>query len=492
MTERRYQKVLDRDLSLLLPHRLDDYVSDDSKVRAIDAWVNLLDLNQLGFRHTEKSSGAGQPAYDPAVLLKLYVFGYQNGVRSSRKLEYQTRCNTEVMWLCQGAQPSYKTIADFRKNNLSALKAAQRDFVMLCRDLDLLAGKQVAVDGSFLKADANKSSIYTSKRLQQQLKKLEKKIASYLQQLDETDQREEADEEVAEMQTSALLAKLERMQKREEELKLLQEKLEQSGEKQISTVDEDARLMTKKGVTTGGYNVQLAVDEKQKLIVAQEVTQDGNDTQQLAPMLRAAKDATGSEELCGLADKGYFSGEQLKQCEEQSLTVYVPIPKQPNRRGRDGRFGSDDFRYDKDADLYVCPAEQQLVRAGSATNSGRRYHTYRSDVATCSRCELSTQCLSESACYRRLQRWEHEDVVDRHRQRMADSEGKMRTRGALVEHPFGTLKRWAGMDHFLMRGLAKCRGEFSLMTLSYNFKRVLNIVGIEAMMSYCALNQQTS
>ena len=227
--------------------------------------------------------------------------------------------------------------------------------------------------------------------------------------------------------------------------------------------------------------------------MAQEVTQDGNDTQQLAPMMRAAKAATESEELCVLADKGYYNTEQLKQCEDESTTVYVPIPKQSQRRGKDGRFGTEDFRYDAEQDVYVCPANQKLARTGGLSHKGdRRYHIYGSDAAICSRCEQSPKCLPKNRGSRRIQRWEHEDVVDRHRQRMAENPGMMRLRGALVEHPFGTLKRWAGMDHFLMRGLAKCRGEFSLMTLSYNFKRVLNIVGVEALMSSCALNQQIS
>ncbi len=387
MTERRYQQVLDRELSLLLPPSLEEYVSADNPVRAIDLWVSTLNLQKLGFKHTEASSKVGQPAYDPAVLLKLYLFGYQRGVRSSRKLEYQTCYNTEVMWLCQGARPSYKTIANFRKDNLEALKSAQSEFVLLCRELELFGGSQVAIDGSFLKANASKSSMYTSKRLQRQLEQLEVKIAAYLQQLDAADQQEAAKDQDIALEDPELAAKLECLQQRQAELKQLQEQLEQSGEKQISTVDEDARILTKKGETTGGYNAQLAVDDKHKLIVAQAVVQDGNDTQQLASMTQAAQAATGSEELSVLADKGYYNSEQLKQCEDGSASVYVPIPEQSKRRGKDGRFGTEDFRYDAERDVYVCPAKQQLVRSGGLSHKGdRRYHTYRSDAAVCSRC----------------------------------------------------------------------------------------------------------
>ena len=286
-----------------------------------------------------------------------------------------------------------------------------------------------------------------------------------------------------------MTAKLERLKEREAEQKALQEQLQKSGEKQISTVDEDAKLLKKRGKTVGGYNVQVAVDDRHKLIVAQEVTQDGNDTQLLAPMMQSAQEAMQCEKLSGVADAGYFSGEQLKQCEEQSMTVYVAIPQPP--KGREGRFGREEFRYDADEDIYVCPQNQKLILAGSCRDKDKLYLTYRSDTATCSRREKSKQCLSKTAGYHRIKRWEHEDVVERHRQRMADNPGMMRERSALVEHPFGTLKRWAGMDHFLMRGLQKCRGEFSLMSLSYNFKRVLNIVGVEALMSNCALNPRS-
>ena len=476
---------------MLLPACTDDYVSADNPVRAIDAWVNTLNLGGLGFKHTEATRRSGQPAYDPAILLKLYLYGYQCGIRSSRKLEKQTCVNLEVIWLCQGAQPSYKTIADFRKDNIKALKAAQREFVRLCGELSLFGAERVAIDGSFVKANASKSGMYTAAGLERDLEKVEQSIARYHRQLDEADRQESGQESGACMSDPELSEKLARLEERQAELKRLEAQLKESDDKQVSTVDPDARLMTKRGKTVGGYNAQIAVDDKHKLIAAQEVTQDGNDLQQLAPMTRAAQDALGHEEISVLADSGYCSGEQIRQCEAESATVYVSIPEQPNRRSKDGRFGSQDFRYDSKQDVYVCPAGQQLALTSTISyRRNRRYHTYRNDAKVCGRCEQSDRCLSKNVKSRHINRWEHEAVMDRHRQRMEDNSGTMRDRGALVEHPFGTLKRWAGMDHFLMCGLEKCQGEFSLMTLGYNFKRVLGIVGAGALMSYCAQNPQ--
>ena len=488
MAERRYQEVQSRSQVMLLPACLDDYVSEHNAVRAIDAFVGTLDLQALGFEHAEANCGVGQPAFDPALLLKLYLYGYQHRVRSSRRLEAETRRNLEVIWLCQSASPSYKTIADFRKSNAAALQAANREFVLLCRELSLLGGSRVAVDGTFLKADANPDSIHTKRSLERDLKRLDERIAAYHQQLDEADAGSEECADGAE--DPELAAKIEALIERQRNRKALQERLLESGEGQVSEVDVDARLLSKSGKTVGGYNCQIAVDDKHKLVVAEDVVQDGNDSNQLGPMMTKASEATGSERLIGLADGGYFNGAQLKSCEAKGMEVYVPIPDQAARRGKGGRFDSDDFRYDAQDDTYICPAGQRLVRRRSLPNKGKLYFIYRSTAADCRGCSLSHRCLAKGKSSRRVQRWEHEDVMDRHRKKMSAGTPLMRGRGALVEHPFGTLKRWAGMDHFLMRGLGKCRGEFSLMTLSYNFKRVMSVLGEPAFTEYCLQKQR--
>ena len=491
MSERRYREVQSRSQVVLLPPCMDDYVSEHNPVRAIDAFVGTLDLEALGFQHAEEHCGAGHPAYDPAVLLKLYLYGYQHRVRSSRRLEAETRRNLEVIWLCQGATPSYKTIADFRKDNVAALRAANREFVILCRELSLLGGSRVAIDGTFLKADANQNNIHSKVTLEKDLQRLDEKIAEYHRQLDEADSGSEDGADGGE--DPGLAAKIEALLEKQKHKRALQERLQANGDSQVSEVDPDARLLKKNGKMVGGYNCQIAVDDKHSLIVAEDVVQNGNDSRQLEPMMTKASEAMDSEGLIGLADVGYYGGEQLKDCEDKGLDVYVPIPKYrpPKIKDTGKRFIKDDnFRYDAKDDTYVCPAGQQLTRRGSTTKQGKLYFRYCSTASVCRDCALKDRCLPKSKPRRQIDRWEHDDVMDRHREKMSAGTPVMRGRGAIVEHPFGTLKRWAGMEHFLMRGLDKCRGEFSLMTLGYNFKRVVNELGADAFREYCVQKQQ--
>ena len=486
MTSRRYQPVLNRHQELLLPPCVDEYVSRNNPVRAIDAYVNTLDLQALAFTHSQPVMSAGQPAYDPAALLKLYLYGYLQGIRSSRKLEREANRNLEVMWLIEGLRPTYKTIADFRKSNSEALKAANRDFLLLCKELALFGGEQVAVDGSFFKADASKTGIYTEDKLNKQLEELDKKIADYQQALAEQDAADDRANQGSLVEDRQLQQKLERLRNRQAEKKALLQQLKDSGDKQVSTVDPDARLLTKRGQTVAGYNVQIVVDDKHKLIVAEEVTQDGNDVHQLAPMLAKAQDILQAENLTGLADSGYYEGNQLKTCEDQHISVYVAIPDKSKAVAAKGRLTREQFSYDPEHDRYNCPQGKLLTARGKPhRKNGKQMIRYQSKAADCAQCPLRGQCLSEKADVKQIQRWEHEAVVERHKQRMQQKPGIMKKRGALAEHPFGVLKHRAGMNHFLMRGLAKCRGEFSLMVLGYNFTRLLNILGVDALREYC-------
>ena len=248
--------------------------------------------------------------------------------------------------------------------------------------------------------------------------------------------------------------------------------------------------MKKGGKTVGGYNVQIAVDEKHKLIVAEQVTQDGNDKKQLEPMMSTAAETLGNDELKGLADTGYHSAEQLDACEQKGFEVVVAEPKHASHQGRDGRFGRDDFEYDAEADVYLCPADEKLRRGGLTRNKNKQYVTYRATTAQCQSCSLREQCLLAKARYRKIQRSIHEAAVERNRERLKGNPKQARDRSSIVEHPFGTFKHNWQMSHFMMRSLPKCQGEFSLMALSYNFKRVLNLVGFEALMSYCAQMQR--
>ena len=489
MPNRRYQEVQSRTAVSLLPPCLDDYVEPDNPVRAIDAYVDMLELDGLGFRHADSRSGSGQPPYDPAILLKLYIYGYQNQVRSSRKLEVATRCNIEVMWLCQNARPCYKTIADFRKNNVKALKRVNRDFVRVCRDLSLVGGDRVAVDGTFLKASANRDSVHTKASLARGLARLDKLIETYYRAMDEADATDPAGNDPVDPD---LVRKMEGLLARRARKKALREQLEAGGGTQVSEIDPDARLLRKGGGSVIGYNGQIAVDDKTKLIVATDLVQDANDSQQLEPMMTQASEAMDGEGLTGLADAGYASNTHLKGCEDKGFEMYVPLYDQPGRKGYDGRFGSEDFHHDKATDSYTCPAGQKLVRTGRTTTiRGNRYLIYSPGAKVCGSCPLAPRCLPRTKNSRRINRWEHADVIDRHRQRMAKDNGEvMNLRGSLVEHPFGTLKVWAGVHHFLMRGLAKCRGEFNLMTLCYNFRRVLREIGVGAFVAYCRFRKE--
>jgi transposase len=325
MASRRYKSASNRQQISLLPPSIEDYVHETNPVRAIDAYVDTLDLAKQGFQNSSGGVCAGQPAYPPKALLKLYLYGYLNKVRSSRRLESETHRNLEVIWLVGGLRPGYKTIADFRKNNSSALTASNRDFVLLCKELQLFGGETLGIDGSFFKADASKASIYTEDKLHKQLQQLEQKINAYQEQLalqDEADSQAGLGSLVEDRQLAEKITAL----KAKQAAKLaLQKRLAESGAKQLSTVDPDARLLSKRGQTMAGYNAQIAVDAKHKLIVAEAVTQDGNDSQQLIPMTNKAQDILASKNLSVLADSGYYEGNQIKHCEDRQITAYVAI-----------------------------------------------------------------------------------------------------------------------------------------------------------------------
>ena len=431
---------------------------------------------------------AGQPPYDPADLLKLYQYGYLNQVRSSRRLEREARRNVELIWLLQGLLPGYRTIGNFRKDNRDALQAANRDFVLLLRRLDLLGGELVAIDGAFFHGDASKASIVTAKRLAEQLAALERDIAAYAETLETNDAAEAAQPVPAARSGDDIAAKLAALLERRTAAEADLAQLQASGETQLSRTDADARLLSKNGQTVAGYNVQIAVDERHKLIVASEVVNDGNDTGQLHALALAAKQALGAETLQAVADAGYYNGETLKACEADAIVAFVPQPERNNRLAAQGRFTLTAFVYDAAADLYRCPAGALLrpMNGRKRDASGKLHIRYASRRSVCAACPLRQRCLGKTAKRREIERWVHEDVIERHRARMAQAAAVMRRRKALAEHPFGTLKCRAGYRHFLLRGFDKVRGEWGLMALCYNFTRVLGIIGFDRFIAYLA------
>ena len=495
MTNRTFKTGESRDQASLLPPRIEDYVGADNPVRAIESFVCALDLAKLGFRHADRGvEEAGQPPYDPADLLKLYLYGYINQVRSSRRLEREACRNLELIWLLKNLRPGYRTIANFRKENWQALKAVNRSFVLLARELGLVGGSVVAIDGSFFHGDASKASIFTRKRLTEQIARLDQEIEAYGKSLEDNDAAEAkeptkdrsggdggGDSGDIGAKVAALMAKRARAQ---DDL----DRLEESGETQLSLTDPDARLLVKNGQGIAGYNVQAAVDDKHNLIIAGNVVNDSSDVGQLHAMAKAAKDVLEAETLQALADEGYYSSTELKACEDDDIKAYVPVPEGNGRLEKVGRFSLKNFSHDPAAEAYRCPAGELLrPMEGRWTNaSGRVEIRYASRKATCDACQLRARCLSPKARYRTIGRWEHEDVLERHRARMQGARKLMRRRSGIVEHPFGTIKCRAGYRHFLVRGFNKVRGEWSLMALCYNFTRVLNILGFERFLACMA------
>jgi transposase len=494
MMNRRYKSGTAREQISLLPPRIEDYVSPDALVRAVDAYVDTLDFFKLGFRYADggHARGNGQPPYDPRDHLKLYLYGYLNKVRSSRCLERETQRNLEVIWMLGGLRPSYKTIADFRKDNAEPLKAVNKDFVLLCRELNLYGGNKGAIDGSFFHANASKASIYTKDKLDKQLVELEAKIDRYQKQLDENDGSEAKAGELATHEDAELPAKLGVLKERQREKQALKDKLEASGERQISTTDEDARLLSKGDGTVAGYNVQIVVDDKHKLIAASDVTNDANDQHQLYRMAQMAKQALDVDKFEALADAGYHETKALALCEKNGITAYVPEPNKSAKTEQQGRFTRDAFRYDLERNAYICPRGEELGQRGQPfEQKGKMRTRYSARIRQCKTCPLRDKCLVKSAQFRQIYRSEYEAVIERQRARMKGAGGKMRERAGLVEHPFGTLKHRAGWTHFLVRGFKKVGGEWALMATCYNFGRVLNIIGFDAFRDYCLQRRES-
>jgi transposase len=443
---RRYKQGTARSQVALLPPRIEDYVGADNPVLAIDAYIETLDLAGLGFVNAGGDLTPGQPAFDPAILLKLYIYGYINRVHSSRRLARECRRNLEVIWLLEGLTPGYRTIADFRKVNGPALRRTCKDFVILCKELDLLGGEVVGIDGSFINASASDASVVTKHGLEKALEQLEVDIEAYCQQLDAQDVQEEQTPGALDRECD-LPNKIEKLKARQARMQAQIERMQERGETQICTTDPDARSLSKGPQHTVGYNVQNTVDAKHKLIVHHEVTNDGNDSQQLATQAEAAKEALGVEELTALADAGDYSEAQLAECERSGIEVDVPIPDKHRAVAAEGRFSGEQFQSVPSADVDVCPGGQILEPHGKPSRKrGIARTRYTRSAAACRDCPLKSVCLPEKTPQRQIYRSEHADTVEAHRRRMAaGGRERMRQRAGLAEHPFGTLKRWFGL-----------------------------------------------
>ena len=465
----------DRSQSTLFPERLDDYLGEDNPVRAIDVFVDELDLARLGFGGVEPEA-TGRPAYHPATLLKIYVYGYLNRVQSSHRLERECQRNIELLWLTGRLMPDFKTIADFRKDNGEATRRVCREFVMLCRRLELFSAASVAIDGSKFKAVNTRDRNFTQAKMERRLVQIDESIARYLAQLDSADRQGEA---VPEAKITRLNEKIMALRQEIQRLNQLNSQMMESEDKQISLTDPDARSMATSGRGSGvvGYNVQSAVDTRHHLIVAHEVTNVGSDRGQLSDMAERARAAIGSEAIEAVADRGYYSGEEIVACERAGRTVYLPKPMTTGLYAK-GRFGKQDFVYVAADDVYLCPAGEQLTYHYTNEQDGKTLRRYW--TTACQACALKSKCTTGKE--RRISRWEHEAVLEAVQARLDRNPDKMRIRRQTVEHPFGTIKSWMGSTHFQMKRLKNVSTEMALHVLAYNMKRVMRILGVGGLM----------
>ena len=457
-----YVQGEDRGQAALLPAAIEDYVVADAPVRVLDAFVDGLDVRGLGFGRSVPAV-IGRPPYDPRDLLKLYLYGYLNEVRSSRRLERECSRNVEVMWLLRRLAPDFKTIADFRRDNGAAIVGTCRAFVLFCRDQGLFTARSVALDGSKFRAAASAKRVIGRREIAEEAARLDRRIAEYLVGLDESDAREP--DEVP----SATAAALEALRVRRVELDQLAAKLDCEERNTLVEGELDARPMgIGKGPKPPSYNLQTAVDVDTGLIVHHEVTSEPHDTRQLYPMAKATKDTLGVSNLTVVADAGYSSGTAAAACEADGITACAPTNRSIHSRGV---FGRSAFTYQPDTDAYICPAGRVLTRNKVMHRDRLILYAARD----CAGCLLKPRCTTAERRF--VSRHLHEDALERMNARFQADPSLIRQRRCASEYPFGTIKRMTAGGRFLTRGLKKTCAEAALSVLAYNIIRTINLIG---------------
>jgi len=474
-----YVEGIARNQLILFPESINDYIEGDNPVQFIDAFVDSLDLGELGFKYSLPEA-TGRPPYNPADMLKLYLYGYLNRVRSSRSLEKESHRNLELMWLLRKLTPDFKTIADFRKDNKKAIKRVCREFTLLCKRLDLFGGELVAIDGSKFKAVNSKKRNFNEAKLKKAIKEIDEKVDRYLAELEDNDQEEAY---VSRPDAEDIRARVTMLKERGRRYRELLKELKDSGETQISLTDPDSRAMLNNQKIEVCYNVQVSVDSKNKLILDHEVTNEGTDYDYLSKMALRAKETLGVEKLEVLADKGYYDAEEIKECVDQGIIPYIPERESHKYAGIDfpqTPFPESKFRYDREKDCYICPRGSELTFRGKRRQHGRVMKIYQGE--DCLGCAFRAQCTTHHRG-RTISRWEYEEILEDMRQRVESNRTKVKMRQWLSEHPFGTIKRTWNHGYMLMKGLDKVRGEASLTIIAYNMKRAINILGVQGLIS---------
>ena len=467
---KRFIEGENRSQSTLFPESLEDYIAEDNAIRVVDAFVDKLDLKKLGFDRAEPSV-TGRPGYQPATMLKIYVYGYLNRIQSSRRLERESHRNVELIWLTGRLMPDFKTIADFRKDNKKAIRRVCVEFVGVCRELELFSATLVAIDGSKFKAVNSRDKNFTSKSVKRRLQKTQANIDRYLAKLDAVDKEEP---EVREVTAAELKQKIASMEAKMEELKGHEAEVEAHPDKQVSLTDPDSRSMMKAGGgSIVGYNVQTAVDSKHHLIAAHEVTNAPSDRSQLASMAGQAKTALDAKTLTVIADPGYYKGEEILNCYKAGIKALVAKVDTSGKRAK-GEYPRSDFIYDAQNDEYVCPANERMAYKFTTKEDGKQLRVYI--TYQCASCPLQSKCTK--AKERRIRRWEHEQILETAEAELKKNPDAMRQRKRLVEHPYGTIKHWMGSTHFLMKRLSNVQAEMSLHVLAYNLRRAINVLGV--------------
>lgn len=464
-----------RSQATLFPERIDDYILEENPVRVVDVFVDGLNLTALEFK--TESAATGRPAYHPASMLKLFIYGYLNRIQSSRRLEREAGRNVELMWLLGRLAPDFKTIADFRRNNGKGIKKVCSEFVQICRKLDLFTDAFVAIDGSKFKGVNTRDKNFTKAKIKRRLEQIDTSISRYLGQMESADRR---DDKASSHKIERLEVKIGKLNNEIKKLNDIETQLNGTPDKQVSLTDPDARSMSTSGKGSGvvGYNVQTAVDAKNHLIVAHEVTNVGHDRHALYQTAALAKETIGCDSLEVVADRGYYTGVEIYDCEQNQISVYLPKVQTSVNMAK-GLFGKRDFRWIAEDNEYECPAKERLIWRFETTEKGKNIHKYWS--SNCPQCALKDQCTT--GVNRRVSRWEHEEVLDLVEARIQMEPERMAVRRATVEHPFGTIKSWMGSTHFQMKTLKHVSTEMSLHVLAYNLKRAMKILGIAELMN---------